>query len=508
MTDPTVTDPALAEPTDAVAAPPPAASRRLGAVAARGAASTITGQVARIGVQLCSLAVLSRLLDPEDYGLVALVLAVVAAGEVFRDFGLSAAAVQAKALTDRQRDGLFWLNAALGALLTTVLVLAAPLVALAFRQPELAPITRVLALTFVVNGCSTQYRAHLQRSLRFSRLAGVDVTAQVAGVGLGIGLAVAGAGYWALVAQQLGQAVTGLLLLVVVAGWLPGLPRRGAGVRPLVRFGWQYVAGQLVAYVGKNVDSLIVGARFGPVPLGFYNRAYTALMGPLGQLRAPTTTVALPVLSRLQDDESRFGAYVQRGQVALGYTFLPVIAVAAGAADPLVRILLGDKWLAVVPIFSALAFAAVFDTLPYVGFWVYLSRGLTAHLLRFTVAVTTLRLTCIVVGSWWGPVGVAVGIAVATGLAWPLSLWRLSRLTPIPLGGLVRGGLRILVMVGLAALAAWAASRGLEGWRPVVRLAGALVASGAVYLAGGILVPSVRRDEAVLADMARLILNR
>src|SRR6185295_12972755 len=169
----------------------------------------------------------------------------------------------------------------------------------------------------------------------------------------------------------------------------------------------------------------------------------------------------------------------------------------------LVRILLGDKWLAVVPIFSALAFAAVFDTLPYVGFWVYLSRGLTADLLRLTVAVTTLRLTCIVVGSWWGPVGVAVGIAVATGLAWPLSLWRLSRLTPIPLGGLVRGGLRILVMVGLAALAAWAASRGLEGWRPVVRLAGALVASGAVYLAGGVLVPSVRRDEAVLADMAR-----
>jgi O-antigen/teichoic acid export membrane protein len=498
----------VTEPAATVADPAPAPSRRLGAVAARGAAATATGTVARIAVQLCSLAVLSRLLDPADYGLVALVLAVVAAGEVFRDFGLSAAAVQAKSLTSRQRDALFWLNAALGGALTVVTTLAAPLVALAFGQPELAPITRVLALTFVINGCSTQYRAHLQRSLLFSRLAGVDVTAQIAGVGLGIGLAVAGAGYWALVAQQLGQAATGLFLLVAVTRWLPGRPRRGAGVRGLVRFGWHYVAGQLVAYVGKNVDSLVVGARFGPVPLGFYNRAYSALMGPLGQLRAPTTTVALPVLSRLQDDESRFGAYVQRGQVALGYTFLPAIALAAGAADPLVRILLGDKWLAVVPIFSALAFAAVFDTLPYVGFWVYLSRGLTAHLLRFTVAVTTLRLTCIVVGSWWGPVGVAVGIAVATGLAWPLSLWRLSRLTPLPLAGLVRGGLRILVMVVLAALAAWAASHGLQVWNPVVRLAAALVASGAMYLVGGLLVPSVRRDEAVIADMLRLMLPR
>jgi PST family polysaccharide transporter len=231
-------------------------------------------------------------------------------------------------------------------------------------------------------------------------------------------------------------------------------------------------------------------------------------MGPLGQLRAPTTTVALPVLSRLQDDESRFGAYVQRGQVALGYTFLPVIALAAGAADPLVRILLGEKWLAVVPIFAALAFAGIFDTLPYVGFWVYLSRGLTAHLLRFTIAVTALRVTCIAVGSWWGPVGVAVGIAVATGLAWPLSLWRLSRLTPLPLGGLVRGGLRILALVTLAALAAWAACRGLQASHPVVQLAAAFAASGAVYLVGGLLVPSVRRDEAVIADMVRLVLAR
>jgi O-antigen/teichoic acid export membrane protein len=508
VTEPAVTEPALTEPAGTVPATAPSPSRGLGAVAARGAAVTVTGQITRIVVQVCSLAVLSRLLDPGDYGLVALVLAVVAAGEVFRDFGLSAAAVQAKSLTSHQRDGLFWVNAGLGGALTVVTVLAAPLVALAVGPPDLGPITRVLALTFLINGCSAQYRAHLQRNLRFSSLAGADVAAQVAAVGLGIGLAVAGAGYWALVAQQLGQVGAGLLLLVVISRWLPGRPRRGVGLRPLVRFGWQYVAGQFVAYIGKNVDSLVVGARFGPVPLGFYNRGYSALMGPLGQLRAPTTTVALPVLSRVQDDEARFGAYVQQGQMALGYTFLPAIALAAGAAEPLVRILLGDKWLAVVPIFSALALAAVFDTLPYVGFWVYLSRGLTAQLLRFTMAVTALRVTCIVVGSWWGPAGVAVGIAVATGLAWPLSLWRLSRLTPLPLGGLVRGGLRILAMVALAALAAWAASRALSNWQPLVQLAAAFMASAAVYLAAGLLVPAVRRDEAVVAHMVRLTLAR
>jgi O-antigen/teichoic acid export membrane protein len=479
----------------------------LGTVAARGAATSVTGAAARIALQVASLAVLSRLLTPADYGLVALVLAVVAVGEVFRDFGLSAAAVQAPSLTRAQRDTLFWLNAALGAALTLVTVLAAPAVALAFGRPELAAITRVLALTFLLNGCSAQYRAHLQRSFRFTWLAGADIAAQLVGVVLGIALALAGAGYWALVAQQLGQVGAALLLLVAVARWLPRRPVRGAGVRPLVRFGWQYVAGQLVGYVGKNVDSLVLGARFGPVPLGFYNRAFQALMGPLTQLRAPTTTVALPVLARLQDDEARYGAYLQRGQLALGYTFLPAIAVGAGAAEPLVSVLLGPGWLAVAPIFTALACAAVFDTLPYVAFWVYLSRGLTAHLLRYTVVATALRVACIAVGSAWGPVGVAVGIAVATGLSWPLSLWRLSRLTPLPLAGLVRGGLRILAMVALAAAAAHAASSALAPWHPLLRLAAATLAAVAAYAVAGLLVRSVRQDEQGVADLVRRVVT-
>jgi PST family polysaccharide transporter len=324
----------------------------------------------------------------------------------------------------------------------------------------------------------------------------------------GLLLALQGAGYWALVGQQVVQAAAALGFVVVAAGWLPGSPRRGADLRPFLRFGRDFVAGQLVAYAAKNVDSVIIGARFGVEPLGVYSRAYQVLMGPLARLRAPTTTVALPVLSRLQDDERRFGDYLRRGQVALGYTFIAALGIAAGASDPIVRIMLGERWLDVVPLFTVLAFAAVFETLPYVGFWVYLSRGLTAALFRYTAAISVLKIALILAGSTWGTLGVAVGYAVGSGLHWPLALWRLSRITSLPLGGLVAGGARILLLALTAGGAAYAAAAAGSGAPAIVRLVLAVLAGLAVYGAAGLVVPAVRRDEAVLADMARRVLQR
>jgi PST family polysaccharide transporter len=477
-------------------------------VAARGGFVTVSGQLGRILVQLVAIAVLARLLTPRDYGLVALVMAMVGIGEIFRDFGLSTAAVQAKTLSVLQRDSLFWANAGIGVGLSLLAVAGAGLVAWAFREPLLGPIMQAIGTTFLLNGLATQYRAGLQRDFRFGTLAVADVSSQVVGFLAGLLLALQGAGYWALVGQQVVQAAAALGFVVVAAGWLPGSPRRGADLRPFLRFGRDFVAGQLVAYAAKNVDSVIIGARFGVEPLGVYSRAYQVLMGPLARLRAPTTTVALPVLSRLQDDERRFGDYLRRGQVALGYTFIAALGIAAGASDPIVRIMLGERWLDVVPLFTVLAFAAVFETLPYVGFWVYLSRGLTAALFRYTAAISVLKIALILAGSTWGTLGVAVGYAVGSGLHWPLALWRLSRITSLPLGGLVAGGARILLLALTAGGAAYAAAAAGSGAPAIVRLVLAVLAGLAVYGAAGLVVPAVRRDEAVLADMARRVLQR
>ena len=241
---------------------------KLGQQAARGASVVVLGQASRIVIQIGSVAALARLLDPVDYGLVAIVLAIVGVGEIVRDFGLSTAAVQAKSLTTEQRDKLLWLNTAIGAGLAVLGVAAAHLVADIFGQPQLVVITQALSLTFLINGMTAQYRADLNRRMRFRALVGADVAAQIVGVVVALIIAWAGAGYWALVGQQLSQALATLTILAVCAGWLPGRPRRGVDVKSMVRFGHGLMATQFIGYLNNNVDTYTIGLTLGPGPLG------------------------------------------------------------------------------------------------------------------------------------------------------------------------------------------------------------------------------------------------
>lgn len=451
--------------------------------AARAAGITLAGQALRIVIQFGSIVLLARLLLPEDYGLLAIVLVVVGIGEIVRDFGLSTAAIRAPELPRPLRDALFWINTGIGAALCLLVIACSGLLAGLFDRPALTGIACALAATFVLNGMATQFRVTLTREMRFRAVVTADVLAQAAGAASAIALASLGAGYWALVAQQLVQATVVLVLVAVPAGWLPGRPRRTPGLRPFLTLGLNLVGTQLINYAGNNVDTVTIGLRLDPAALGLYNRGFQLLMTPLNQLRSPATTVALPVLARLQHDRERFDEYLRRGQLALGFPIVVSLAVVAGAAEPLVQLFLGPRWAEVTPLLALLAVAAASQTLAFVGLWTYLTRGLGAELLRYTIGTATLRLVCVLVGSSWGVVGVAAGYALAAFVEWPLSLWWLSRITEFPGRTLAGGAARILACAVPAGTAAWLACLATGGLPAPVQLLLAGLA-GAVVVAG------------------------
>jgi PST family polysaccharide transporter len=368
------------------------------------------GQGVRILAQVASVAVLSRMLSPRDYGLVAMVLAVIAVAEIFRDLGLSTAAVQAKVLTREQQTNLWWVNTALGLGLALVAVAAAPLIAALYDEPVLTTLTAALAGMFVLNGMAAQYRADLTRRMLFTRLAAAATLAPLVALGIAAYAAANGAGYWALVVQQLVQGVVTLVGVGIFAGWLPGRPRRGVEMGEFLRFGWSLAGTQLINYAASNIDSVLIGTRLGASQLGTYNRAWQLLMNPLGQLRGPTTTVALPVLSRIRDNPALTQRFVQRGQVALGYSLGAGLGLVAGAATPVCALFLGPGW-DVAGIFALLACAGLFQTLAYVGYWVYLAHGLTTELRHYTLVASVLKVVCIVVGVRYGITGAAAETA-------------------------------------------------------------------------------------------------
>lgn len=424
----------------------------LGRLAARGAAFSFGGQASKIVVQIAGLVVLSRLLGPEQYGLLAMVTAVVGVGELLRDFGLSSAALQAKSLSDQQQSNLFWINASVGCVLGLLVALASGAIASLYDQPELQLIALSLSVTFLMSGFSTQFRVRLNRRLRFGSLALIDVAAQVLGIGVALTAALAGWNYFALVAQLVAQALTVAVLCPIVARWWPGLPRRGHDMTPLLRFGGNLVATQLVAYVSRNIDSVVIGARFGSVSLGLYDRAFQVFTSPLNQIQAPATNVALPVLSRL-DDDVRYRAFLLRGQAILMHFLLAAFAVAWANATWLMGTVFGEQWIPAVPYLQILLIAGAAQVASYATYWVFLSKGLTASIFRFTLVSRAITVSFILIGALFSPIAVAWGFALGAIVSWPLGLWWISRRSSAPSKAMFAAGLRAVATYTLCGVA-------------------------------------------------------
>lgn len=474
----------------------------------RGAAVTIAGQLGKMLIQLASVVILARMLSPHDYGLIAMVAAIIGVADIFRDFGLSSAAIQAPTLSRAERTNLFWVNSLLGFALAGIAVACAPLVALMYGEAELTLIMVALASNFLLNGLATQYRADLSRRLEFVKLVRADLTSPAIALIVAITLAANQAGYWALVAQQITQVGVMLIMVGLSARWLPGLYQRGVSVRRFVSFGTKLAISQVTGYIGNNIDSVILGLRLGPSALGLYNRSHQLVQTSIGQLRGPITNVAVPVLSRIQEDGEKFRSFTARGQIALGYTLVVALACAAGAAAPIVLLALGDQWVEATDVLRLLAIGAGFQTLSYVGYWVYVSKGLVGHLMTYNFLSVAIKIILVVIGSFYGLIGVAMAMALHPALMWPVSLWWVSRRASIPVRDLWTGGIRVVVLSTLIAAATFAVellSRDLASWLSLVL---SLLASLVTYALLVAVVPAFRRDLAGILDLYKNHLRR
>ena len=361
-------------------------TKSLGRTATRGAVVTMGGQGARIAIQLLGIVLLARLLSPADYGVTAMVLAIIGVGEILRDFGLSSAAIQAKTLTAGQRANLFWINLGIGAALTGVVAALAHPIAAFYDDERLVLVTLVLSSTFFLNGFSTQFRADLNRHFRFGALATIEVAAQAMALVSALALAALGWGYWALVALQVLQVFFQAIALPIMGGWWPGFPRRGEEMKPLLKFGGSLVGAQILNYASRNVDSIVIGREFGAQALGYYNRAFQLMVLPLNQINAPSTRVALPTLSRLQSQPERYAEFISFGQTVLLNIVGFVLGFSVAQATDIVAVALGPQWAPTVPLFQILAVAGFFQAAAFATYWV-VPVARTHHALSLLYAV-------------------------------------------------------------------------------------------------------------------------
>jgi O-antigen/teichoic acid export membrane protein len=390
----------------------------------RGALVRLFALAAGFLLRLGSLMVLARLLSPKDFGLVGMVTAFTGVLGLFRDFGLSSAAIQRVTVSEEQISTLFWINMSLGALLVLVTLAMAPAIAAFYHEPRLFGMTAVLASGFLFNAAGIQHSALLQRQMRFTALAIISVVSSIVGIAIGIVGAKAGYGYWALVVMTVASPLVATIGVWLTTAWVPRMPRRRIGIRSMVRFGGTLTLNGLVAYVAYNADKVMIGRFWGADAIGIYGRAFQLIHIPTDNLNSAVGEVAFSALSRLQDDPMRFKSYFLKGfSLVLGLT-LPITIVCALFADDLVFCLLGPKWKDTAAIVRLLApTIAIFAIINPLG-WLTYSLGLVARCLRIALVFAPIMIAGCVIGLPYGPEGVAFSYsAVMTAWVIPHVLW-------------------------------------------------------------------------------------
>jgi PST family polysaccharide transporter len=378
----------------------------------RGGFARVCAQVANFAFRIGSLMVLARLLSPKDFGLVGMVTAFTGVLNLFRDFGLSTATVQRDTVTEEQVSTLFWINILVGAIVAVLAVVLAPFVVRLYHEPRLFGITLVLSLGFLFNAAGVQQSAMLQRQLRFTALAVINVVSLLVSTTIAIGMAKLGYGYWALVTMTVTLTLVSTIGLWITAAWIPGLPRRGVGLRSIMRFGGTITLNGLVVYIAYNLEKVLLGRFWGAEAVGVYGRSYQLITIPTDNLNSSVGEVAFSALSRVKNDPARLRSYFLKGYSLVLALTIPITIICAAFADDLIAVVLGPKWKSAAIIFRLLAPTILIFAMINPLSWLLFSLGMVTRSLKIALVLAPLVIAGYLVGLPYGPKGVALAYSI------------------------------------------------------------------------------------------------
>jgi O-antigen/teichoic acid export membrane protein len=382
----------------------------------RGGMALLLSQGISIGLSMINTLVLARLLAPSDFGIIGMVTVFINFLILFKDAGLSTATIQKDKINNKQISTLFWINLIISLILSLVMLISSPLVASFYRRPELASVTAVLSISFIIQGFSIQHNALLQRHLKFKTTAINEIIAQLSSITVAITMASLGFRYWALIGGTLARSLMLLILTFYFCPWIPNKMQKGTGVRNMLKFGGHLTGSYFIGFLSRNLDSLLIGKLIGAGPLGLYNRAFSLLMQPLNQISGPLSSLSLPVLSSLKKDPPRYQSYYLQLLDVLISLALPISVYCFLEGEFLIRILLGQKWMAAVPVFKILSVGGMFVAISSAPGLVMLSHGFSKRYFHLNILTSSITSVALIVGVFFGIKGVAIAYTIASFL--------------------------------------------------------------------------------------------
>ena len=369
------------------------------------------------GAQFILQIVLARILDPEHYGVLSLMVIFTTLANVFIQNGFNTALIRAKDVTEEDYSSVFWITLGISGILYGVIFFTAPLIGKFYEMPSIVLPLRILALMLLPGAFNSVQLAKVSREMNFkkvfiSNIAGI----LIAGIA-GILIALLGGGLWALVAQTMLNIFVACFVMFLTVRWRPRFVCQLHRVKILFRFGWKMLVSGLIDTLYQDLRSLVIGKKYDSGTLGYYNRGKQFPQFIINAINSSVQSVMLPAMASEQDDQTRVKALMRNSITLSSYIIFPMMAGLAGVAAPMVSLLLTDKWLPCVPYLQIYCFTLAFYPVHTCNLQAINAMGRSDIFLKLEIIKKSIGITSLVIAVFCfdSPIAIAA-TGVVTGL--------------------------------------------------------------------------------------------
>ncbi len=374
---------------------------------------SVAGRAVNVVVQFASTILLARLLSPHDFGLVAMVTALVLFAPVLVDLGTTDASTQKTHITDAEISTLFWLNVTIGGTLTVLFAAGSGFIGSFYGEPALTRVALVSSLTFILTALSIQHYALMRRAMEFPRIAIIDLSSNAISSIVSVVLAFRGWGYWALVAKPIVQSSLSAFGAWMSCPWLPGRPELSPEVKELVSFGLGVTGFTVMDTLARSADRIGLGYFNGAGSLGYFQNAFLLYDNLLNIVAAgPIHNIGIASLSKLRGNVSELRRSWHAALSSLTFFCAPTFAVLAVTGQDLVVVLLGQKWAPAGPLLCVFAIRGIANSVERTMGWLHVVAGRSDRWMRWGVFSAACHLVALMAGLPFGAMGVAIAYTV------------------------------------------------------------------------------------------------
>lgn len=381
------------------------------------------GKISTMGISFVVSLILARLLSPSDYGVIALLSVFFAISTSIAECGFTNALIRKKDCNQEDYSTAFYYNLGVSVLLYILLFVGAPYIASFFDEPILTQITRVSALSIIINAISITQRVQLTKQLDFKKQSNISILCSIISGVIGIVLAYQGAGVWALVISSLSSSILSNILLLFVVRWCPSLSFSSESFRYLWGFGSKMLLTGIISTLYANIYSIVIGRAYDSKSLGIFNRGQTTAQLVPDTLTSVFTSTTLPIMAQIRDDRERLLSVYRKMVVLVSTLCIPICCLLASLAKPFVLFFLTEKWIDSVVYLQIFSLSVMFGAANVVNLNLFQVEGRSDITLKLEVIKKTIGFILVFSLLSFGPMALAIGSSVFNIFAYALNLY-------------------------------------------------------------------------------------